>query len=68
MRLVVDVVPKNVLECDIIESMTMHCPLSHGDCDIWLRGECLQLISLKDCLREDNEEAGEKMEGHNHDS
>ena len=68
MRVVVDTVPKSTLECDLIDFMTMHCPLSKTDCDIWRLGECCQLISFTDCFKELNEESASRTKEHTHDT
>ncbi len=68
MRFIVDEVPKSTLECDLIDFMTMHCPLTKTDCDIWLRGECRQLVSYPDYIRERETQCSGQMEGHAHDT
>lgn len=68
MRFIVDEVPKSTLKCDLIEPMTMKCRITGTDCDIWHHGECRQLVSYPDYIREREKQCCAQMEDRAHDT
>lgn len=69
MRFIVDEdVPKTIHECDLIDVFNVKCRITGTDCDIWHHGECRQLISYPDYIREREKQCCAEMETHTHDT